>query len=192
MPISHHRSQFDTVLPPDAYAELQRPKRPALLRRPVYRNLVTDRSGLWKWIGAFVLTVILLAGVIGHYTQQQQQQSPAVALVHPRPTPIVPPTPARPTPSQPASPIAPIQSAPKATLIGVPLPQAAVMFPPGRTPMWRQTGDHWTIWQPRNPDFIYIVDAQCYGVASERDRQSGPRLCASSRTRDAVKPSARS
>jgi hypothetical protein len=27
--------------------------------------------------------------------------------------------------------------------------------------MWRKSGDHWTIWQPQNPDYIYLVDAAC-------------------------------
>jgi hypothetical protein len=153
-PPTRFEASYDCELPEDARRELGEPKRPAILRRPP----VLSHSSSWKWIGAFALTLIILAGVIVHYTQQQQ--SPAAAPVQPRPTPIVP-TPASPTPSQTASPIAPIQSAPKATLIGVPLPQAAILFPPGRTPMWRKTGDHWTIWQPGNPDYIYLVDAQC-------------------------------
>jgi hypothetical protein len=148
--------RFECELPQDVRRELGKPKRPAILRRPP----VPEHSDILKWIGAFALTVIVLAGVIGHYTQQQQ--SPAAAPVQPAPIPIATPPPVgiAPTPAPRAALVK--LPAPRAMLVGEPIPAAAQLFPSGRTPMWRQTGEaEWTIWQPGNPDYIYLVDAAC-------------------------------
>jgi hypothetical protein len=61
-------SQFDTILPPDARAEMLKPQRPAILRRPPGLS----HSLILKWIGAFALTVIILAGTIGNYSQSRK------------------------------------------------------------------------------------------------------------------------
>jgi hypothetical protein len=63
------RTSYDTILPPDARQEMLKPKRPAILRRPLYRYPAPARSGILKWAGAFALCAIILAGVIGHYSQ---------------------------------------------------------------------------------------------------------------------------
>ena len=59
--------QFDCELPEDAYAELSRPKRPVILGRPVYQP--PERSGIFKWVGGFALCAIILAAVVGHYSE---------------------------------------------------------------------------------------------------------------------------
>jgi hypothetical protein len=44
------------------------------LNRNIYASMrrppVLEHSGIWKWIGAFALAVIILVGVIVHYTEK--------------------------------------------------------------------------------------------------------------------------
>lgn len=86
-PGSVHRSGFESVLPPEAIAELLTPKRPRILGRPVkgphgHRGLVLA-----------VLMLLLVAGVVvALWSWQRQSETPAAA----------PPAPVAPT-AQPAS-----------------------------------------------------------------------------------------
>jgi hypothetical protein len=74
------RRQFDIVLPPDVRAEILEPKRPAILRRPIYQPPTADRTGLLKWVGAFAVVVILLIGTI---TNNIQRKPPATSQPDP-------------------------------------------------------------------------------------------------------------
>ena len=104
-------------------------------------------------------------------SREVEQQADRALEALRTPAPIVRPTPtSMPTPTStpvvvptPAPRAALVKlPAPRAMLVGEPIPAAAQLFPSGRIPMWRQTGEReWTIWQPGNLDYIYIVDAQC-------------------------------
>jgi hypothetical protein len=107
------RTSYDIILPLDARQEMLKPKRPAILRRPLYRYPAPERSGILKWAGAFALCAIILAGVIGHYSQSVN--APATPQ---HATPIVQPTPIPAQPvSQPQVPPPPAVSAPRARLV---------------------------------------------------------------------------
>jgi hypothetical protein len=98
-----------------------KPKRPAILRRPVYQP--PARSGVLKWAGAFALCVIILAGVVGHYSQSlktpatPQHSAPVVqptpALEKPASQPLAKPQPIL----EPPVPPPPAVSAPRARLV---------------------------------------------------------------------------
>jgi hypothetical protein len=93
------RIQFDCELPKEARTGLTRPKRPAILRRPVYQP--PGRSSILKWVGGFALSVILLAGAIGHYSQSLKPPAtpqPDPVLQHSREI-LQQPTPAPTTPA---------------------------------------------------------------------------------------------
>jgi hypothetical protein len=100
-----------------------KPKRPAILRRPVPRYQSPDRSGILKWAGAFALVAIILAGVIGHYSQGLKQSAtpqpvapavqPTPALEKPASQPLAKPQPILGPPGPPP----PAVSAPRARLV---------------------------------------------------------------------------
>jgi hypothetical protein len=77
---------FDTVLPPDARAEILQSKRPAILERPLYQP--PNRSGIFKWAGGFALCTIILAGTIANYLGSPKApgtpQQPDPVLEHSR------------------------------------------------------------------------------------------------------------
>jgi hypothetical protein len=73
-------SQYDTILPPDARQEMLKPKRPAILHRPVYRNPVNDRSDLLKWAGSIAVVVILFFGT---FANNIQRKAPATSQPDP-------------------------------------------------------------------------------------------------------------
>jgi hypothetical protein len=65
------RIGFDIELPPEARSELLQPKRPVILGRssPRRGDHQREHSGVLKWAATFMLCAVLLAGVIGHYSQ---------------------------------------------------------------------------------------------------------------------------
>jgi hypothetical protein len=87
-PPTRFNTSYECELPEDVWRELGKPKRAAILRRPP----VPEHSGIWKWIGAFALTVIILAGVIGHYAQWVSttggKPQPSAAIAKPTPAPM--------------------------------------------------------------------------------------------------------
>src|SRR5206468_1238526 len=88
-------SSFDTELPPDARAELLRPKRPVILEHPpVYEP--PDRSSILKLAGSVLVVAILLVAVLTNRQPQKQQSAPAA---QPTPAPSMQPVP---TPAHPA------------------------------------------------------------------------------------------
>ena len=85
---------YECELPNDVRTELLPPKRPRILRRPAPR--LQGRSGFLKWVGAFGLAAVILAGVIANYSQRQPSATPAVKAMptqQPVPTPAATPVP---------------------------------------------------------------------------------------------------
>jgi hypothetical protein len=102
------RRSYDTILPPDARSELVRPRRPAILRRPVYQPL--SLPGILKWVSGLAVVVILLIGTITNNIQRKAPitSQPDPVLQHSReileqPTPVQPSQPVNRPPVQPAS-----------------------------------------------------------------------------------------
>jgi hypothetical protein len=109
---SARRIQFDCELPENARSELLRPKHPAILGWPVYQPAC---AGIFKWVGGFAICAILLAGVIGHYSQSLKP--PAT----PQPDPVLQHSrqilEQSVQPTQPIGPPPPAVSAPRARLV---------------------------------------------------------------------------
>jgi hypothetical protein len=121
-----HPASYDTILPPDARSELLQPKRPAILHRPLYQP--PERSGILKWAGGFLLCAIILAGVIGHYSQSLK-----TPLAPQHSVPVVQPTPVLEKPaSQPMAKPQPISEPP----VGPPPP--AVIAPRARLVLFKR------------------------------------------------------
>jgi hypothetical protein len=144
-------SQYDTVLPPDARAEMFKPKRPAILHRPVHRPVhqpiyqPPERPGILKWAGGFALAAIILTGVIGHYLGTVK--TPATTRES---APVVQPTPAleklageplaTPQPAiQPPVPPPPLSLVPSTPLPSTSLPPAQPASPEPEQPALKAT-----------------------------------------------------
>jgi hypothetical protein len=160
---------FECELPPEVRTELLQPKRPKMLGRQVkgrYGPRAIVLAVLVLLLAAGIVVALLGAILTGLHDKPATQPSTPVQAPSVQPTPAAtpvatpPPVGIAPTPSPRAALVK--LPAPRAMLVGEPIPAAAQLFPSGRTPMWRQTGEReWTIWQPGNLDYIYIVDAQC-------------------------------
>jgi hypothetical protein len=129
---TRYNANYDCELPEDARRELGKPKRAAILRRPP----VIEHSGIWKWVVGFAICVVILAGAIGHYTQQQKH-APAAAPVQPAPARVVTPPPVgiAPTPAPRAQLVRLPLPPPRAQLVRLPAPDDAEIAPQniGRT-----------------------------------------------------------
>jgi hypothetical protein len=85
--------------------------RGSLIKQPALQQ--PDRSGVLKWAGALMLVAIILAGVIGHYSQGLKVPATpqhAAPVVQPKPIPTQPV-------SQPPVPPPPAVSTPRARLV---------------------------------------------------------------------------
>lgn len=139
-------SQFDTELPPDARAEMLKPKRPRILTRPPGpRQKPLGVNSAWSWRHPAFGWLLALAGVVAVYaiiswsqltpasrakalqesadrsreTDQKAAKAPdALKSGPPSPAPVVQPTPMPAQPvSQPPGPPPPAVIAPRARLV---------------------------------------------------------------------------
>lgn len=144
-------STFDCELPRGERSELLRPKRPVILEPPSYRRPVyqpPQRSGNLKWLGAFALSGVILAGVIGHYSASLENRSataqPAASAVPSTPAPQTPVTeplvqPGEGVPPSPHESVAPSAPRVAAPYPVAPAPAALAAVPAPSEPGWNPT-----------------------------------------------------